>query len=121
MALNVPAQRTITRTHSSSSFVFDIPTERTLELTQRPASETRTPAFHFSPESLGQSPSYIVISGGTGCNAICSGFGDDVCYVLPVSDNGGSSSEIIRVLGKLRTNNTWSLFRPNKLLQVVHP
>ena len=41
---------------------------------------------------------FIVISGGTGGNSICSAF-DDVCYVLPVSDDGGSSSEIIRVLG----------------------
>ncbi|KAF7796586.1 hypothetical protein EIP86_007767 [Pleurotus ostreatoroseus] len=43
-------------------------------------------------------PSCIVVSGGTGCNAICAAFGD-ACYVLPVSDDGGSSSEIIRVLG----------------------
>lgn len=41
---------------------------------------------------------YLVISGGTGGNSICPAF-DDVCYVLPVSDDGGSSSEIIRVLG----------------------
>ena len=41
---------------------------------------------------------FIVISGGSGGNSICSAF-DDVCYVLPVSDDGGSSSEIIRVLG----------------------
>jgi hypothetical protein len=43
--------------------------------------------------------SFIVISGGTGCNAICSAFEGDTAYVLPVSDDGGSSSEIIRVLG----------------------
>ncbi|KAF8599309.1 UPF0052-domain-containing protein [Ceratobasidium sp. AG-I] len=43
--------------------------------------------------------SFIVISGGTGCNAICEAFGREASYVLPVSDNGGSSSEIIRVLG----------------------
>jgi len=43
-------------------------------------------------------PSYIVISGGTGCNAICAAFAH-ASYVLPVSDDGGSSSEIIRVLG----------------------
>lgn len=43
-------------------------------------------------------PSYLVLSGGTGCNSIVSAFGD-ACYVLPVSDDGGSSSEIIRVLG----------------------
>jgi hypothetical protein len=43
--------------------------------------------------------SYLVISGGTGCNAICSAFPQSrTCYVLPVSDDGGSSSEIIRVL-----------------------
>ena len=43
-------------------------------------------------------PSFVVISGGTGGNAICTAF-QDATYVLPVSDDGGSSSEIIRVLG----------------------
>ena len=51
------------------------------------------------PLESGRSPSYLVISGGTGCNAICAAFALSACYVLPVSDNGGSSSEIIRVLG----------------------
>lgn len=37
---------------------------------------------------------FIVISGGTGCNAICEAFGREASYVLPVSDNGGSSSEV---------------------------
>lgn len=41
----------------------------------------------------------LVISGGTGCNAICFGFGSAASYVLPVSDNGGSSAEIIRCIG----------------------
>jgi hypothetical protein len=52
-------------------------------------------------ESLesGSTSSYLVISGGTGCNAICAAFAQSACYVLPVSDDGGSSSEIIRVLG----------------------
>lgn len=40
-----------------------------------------------------------MLSGGTGGNAICSAFGLNATYVLPVSDDGGSSSEIIRVLG----------------------
>ncbi|KAI9450508.1 UPF0052-domain-containing protein [Lactarius psammicola] len=44
------------------------------------------------------SESYLVISGGTGCNAICAAFAR-ASYVLPISDDGGSSSEIIRVLG----------------------
>src|ERR1700712_2667757 len=99
MALNVPSSR-LPRTHSSSSFVFDIPTDRALELAQRrPASEARTP-FTAANSIDGHTQSYIVLSGGTGCNEICSAFGEDVCYVLPVSDNGGSSSEIIRVIGE---------------------
>ena len=54
--------------------------------------------MHPSQSVWGESPSYIVVSGGTGCNAICAAFAR-ACYVLPVSDDGGSSSEIIRVLG----------------------
>ncbi len=54
--------------------------------------------------------SFIVISGGTGCNSICSAFGD-ACYVLPVSDDGGSSSEIIRVLEDLRLVTITSFVR----------
>jgi len=50
-------------------------------------------------ENANEPRSFVVISGGTGCNSICAAFGQDVCYVLPVSDNGGSSSEIIRLLG----------------------
>ncbi|KZS90276.1 UPF0052-domain-containing protein, partial [Sistotremastrum niveocremeum HHB9708] len=46
-----------------------------------------------------ESSDFLVVSGGTACNDICSAFGRDACYVLPVSDDGGSSSEIIRVLG----------------------
>ncbi len=51
------------------------------------------------PLEPGNSPTYLVISGGTGCNSICAAFAQSACYILPVSDNGGSSSEIIRVLG----------------------
>lgn len=43
--------------------------------------------------------SYVVVSGGTGCNALTGAFGPKTTYVLPVSDDGGSSAEIIRVLG----------------------
>lgn len=46
----------------------------------------------------------VVISGGTATNNILEAFtpskdDDTVSYILPVSDNGGSSSEILRVLG----------------------
>ncbi|KAJ7613054.1 hypothetical protein FB45DRAFT_802989, partial [Roridomyces roridus] len=42
---------------------------------------------------------FILISGGTGGNGICSAFGPGASFVLPVSDDAGSSSEIICVLG----------------------
>lgn len=48
---------------------------------------------------MGSQPSYLIISGGTGANAIASAFGDDPAFVLPVSDDGGSSSEILRCFG----------------------
>lgn len=87
---------------SPGSSVFDLPIQ--------PSTSTRAairapPLLHR--QTSGQSPgnltqasnaSFVVISGGTGGNAICSAFGN-ACYVLPVSDDGGSSSEIIRVLG----------------------
>ncbi|CAE6471288.1 unnamed protein product, partial [Rhizoctonia solani] len=73
-----------------------------------PQRSAGTPASTIAPSSVDLNPparpedidlgSFIVISGGTGCNAICEAFGKDASYVLPVSDNGGSSSEIIRVL-----------------------
>ncbi|EMS22752.1 hypothetical protein NBRC10512_006573 [Rhodotorula toruloides] len=43
---------------------------------------------------------FCVLGGGTGCNAVLGAFnGSMVSYCLPVSDDGGSSSEIQRVLG----------------------
>ncbi|KAI9317163.1 hypothetical protein BX666DRAFT_1857579 [Dichotomocladium elegans] len=47
-------------------------------------------------------PSFVIISGGSGCNAIAPAFQaltPNVNYVLGISDNGGSTSELIRVLG----------------------
>lgn len=119
MALLVP-DRKIPRTQSSSSFVFDIPTDRALELAhRRPVSEARTP-FTAANSIDGVTQSYLVISGGTGCNEICSAFGEDVCYVLPVSDNGGSSSEIIRVLGENDTNTLTLSMPTHTWAQVDH-
>jgi hypothetical protein len=82
---------------SPGSSVFDLPTHSGAAPVDRP-SQT-----HYSLKQLdanaSAAPSFVVISGGTGGNAICSAFGSNACYVLPVSDDGGSSSEIIRVLG----------------------
>lgn len=83
---------------SPGSSVFDFPAHRepvhTAQIPQGHIRALPSPARHSADPG-----SYIVISGGTGCNPICSAFGPDACYVLPISDDGGSSSEIIRVLG----------------------
>ena len=51
-------------------------------------------------------PGIVVFSGGTAANSIVDVFHDIVTkrqcplsYVIPISDNGGSSSELIRVFG----------------------
>lgn len=76
---------------SPGSSVFDLPIQ--------PAPVFRPLATPSSQYPSISTPSFIVLSGGTGGNAICSAFGLNATYVLPVSDDGGSSSEIIRVLG----------------------
>ncbi|KAF7319833.1 hypothetical protein MKEN_00766400 [Mycena kentingensis (nom. inval.)] len=91
---------TVDRDHGSpGSSVFDLPSQNA----NPPSAAQRGLQAHPSlkPHSV-ESPadaSYVVISGGTGGNAICSAFGARACYVLPVSDDGGSSAEIIRVIG----------------------
>lgn len=78
---------------SPGSSVFDFPAHRETAHKHHPGTSSLLPSH---PPDSG---SFIVVSGGSGCNPICSAFGPDACYVLPISDDGGSSSEIIRVLG----------------------
>ncbi|KAJ7674447.1 hypothetical protein B0H17DRAFT_1170677 [Mycena rosella] len=80
------------------SSVFDLPTQSAGVPVERP-SQTHASLTHAPAPAPDTAPSCVVISGGTGGNAICAAFGSRACYVLPVSDDGGSSSEIIRVLG----------------------
>ena len=48
-------------------------------------------------------PTFVVVSGGTGCNALIGAFlpprSTSTSFILPISDDGGSSSEVQRVLG----------------------
>jgi cathepsin L len=50
-----------------------------------------------------QQPALVVFSGGTAFNGLCESlmahFTTRVAHVLPVSDDGGSTAEIVRVLG----------------------
>jgi len=86
---------------SPGSSVFDLPATVTkLDVCTPGEAPEHVPISIRDPEQdlASDEPSCLVISGGTGGNAICSAF-TSACYVLPVSDDGGSSSEIIRVLG----------------------
>ena len=98
---------------SPGSSIFDLPvhsdeshkTDLYLQLPPEAAPGQRAPGHTITDSANTSSPvlpqlnqTFLVISGGTGCNSICSAFGD-ASYILPVSDDGGSSSEIIRVIG----------------------
>ncbi|CAG8528675.1 4324_t:CDS:2 [Diversispora eburnea] len=53
-------------------------------------------------ENSSIAPSLVVISGGTACNSmvdVLQSLTPNVSYILGLSDNGGSTSEILRVLG----------------------
>lgn len=90
--------------YSPDSSVFDLPFQpdsaRTHETRDRdnPSDVHGHVQSHVSDGNPHSKPSFLVISGGSGGNSICTAF-DNACFVLPVSDDGGSSSEIIRVLG----------------------
>ncbi|KAI0809092.1 hypothetical protein BC629DRAFT_1481903 [Irpex lacteus] len=91
---------------SPGSSVFDLPTQpgQVTDKSQNDAqfriseSNNHASLAGIHGDFGDQGPSFLVVSGGTGCNSICSAFGN-ATYVLPVSDDGGSSSEIIRVIG----------------------
>ncbi|TYJ58481.1 hypothetical protein B9479_000688 [Cryptococcus floricola] len=57
------------------------------------------PEPHLGDNYRNKEPSYLIISGGTGANSIAGAFGHSPSFVLPVSDDGGSSSEILRCFG----------------------
>jgi len=101
--LTMDQRLTVAQQDSPGSSVFDLPAAVT-HLDTFTAAELleRVPVSISDPEhdlaQVPNEPSFLIISGGTGGNAICSAF-TNACYVLPVSDDGGSSSEIIRVLG----------------------
>ncbi|GAA5882448.1 hypothetical protein JCM3774_001123 [Rhodotorula dairenensis] len=84
------SEATTPRISSSASpfFSFQSP--------QQASPSTTSPAA-----SLLQDQDLCIIGGGTGCNAVVGAFAgaNRISYCLPVSDDGGSSSEIQRVLG----------------------
>jgi len=56
----------------------------------------------FPPRIRNSEPKLFFFSGGSALNAICSllkQFTTNIVYTLPVSDDGGSTAEIVRVVG----------------------
>ncbi|KAG6918701.1 hypothetical protein DXG01_012519 [Tephrocybe rancida] len=101
-ALTLPVTRNPQGLDSPGSSIFDLPTQGTANSAPNTVRrKPQTPRLEIGEPTYSEpktSASFVVISGGTGGNAICSAF-NNASYVLPVSDDGGSSSEIIRVLG----------------------
>ncbi|KAF8203162.1 hypothetical protein BJ912DRAFT_943050 [Pholiota molesta] len=102
-AKNTSSGLAVTQPNSPGSSVFDLPIQPTNPgaNTSNDASQRQFPIADVDRRDFlvgADQPSCVLISGGTGGNAICSAF-VNACYILPVSDDGGSSSEIIRVLG----------------------
>ncbi|KAL4065788.1 hypothetical protein V8B97DRAFT_2025582 [Scleroderma yunnanense] len=83
---------------SPSSSAFDLPIQLSNPQPALPPLKTTQDELKNGPLPCNPLPHIVVISGGSGGNSICSAF-PNACFVLPVSDDGGSSSEIIRVLG----------------------
>ncbi|ESK98117.1 maternal effect embryo arrest 18 protein [Moniliophthora roreri MCA 2997] len=94
---------------SPTSSVFDLPISNSTSdpailkpnIRILPETSIVEPPVNIKSRSPGidsSTASFVVVSGGTGGNAICTAF-SNASFVLPVSDDGGSSSEIIRVLG----------------------
>lgn len=75
-------------------------------------SNTSTPILHITNSSF-KAKGIVVFSGGSAANNLVDVFKtvreDRKCplsYVIPISDNGGSSSELIRVFGGPGTTTT---------------
>ena len=69
---------------------------------QTPGSSDRSRASSTGPGRGG----IVVFSGGSAANSLVDVFNDvrdanrtSLSYIIPISDNGGSSSELIRVFG----------------------
>ncbi|KAL6768387.1 hypothetical protein ACKKBF_B38970 [Auxenochlorella protothecoides x Auxenochlorella symbiontica] len=66
------------------------------------ASEPSVDSVAAEPSSLPAMPHIVVFSGGTAFNSVAGHFKQlthNVTHVLPVTDDGGSTAEVVRVLG----------------------
>ncbi|XP_011045918.1 PREDICTED: uncharacterized protein LOC105140688 isoform X5 [Populus euphratica] len=83
-----------------SSFPKPMPKPLVLSMTSLQCSPSPSPFSNSSPRP--SQPSLLVFSGGTAFNGVVEELKKlttSVAHVLPVSDDGGSTAEIVRVLG----------------------
>ncbi|KAJ6893645.1 hypothetical protein NC652_027638 [Populus alba x Populus x berolinensis] len=83
-----------------SSFPKPIPKHLVLSMTSLQCSSSPSSISNSSPRP--SQPSLLVFSGGTAFNGVVEELKKlttSVAHVLPVSDDGGSTAEIVRVLG----------------------
>ena len=71
-----------------------------------PATPNTTPSFTLNGLKAPSPKGIVVFSGGSAANSLVDVFNQiaerhesTLSYVIPISDNGGSSSELIRVFG----------------------
>lgn len=91
---------------TSQGLLSPAPTTDTRPGSSSSASQSPSRARGASPAPARRSGGIVVFSGGSASNSLVDVFehvrGANACtlsYVIPISDNGGSSSEIIRVFG----------------------
>ncbi|KAJ3008662.1 UNVERIFIED_CONTAM: hypothetical protein HDU68_003003, partial [Siphonaria sp. JEL0065] len=84
LSLRVPTNQDDTKSYTQPS------NSATTSTSSPPSQTTRTP------------PSILIFSGGSAVSSFVPMFQkitDNVCYVMPVSDDGGSTFEIVKVMG----------------------
>ena len=79
-----------------------LPRAGAMDTLARPPQEWSESSLLAEHSRLAPAPSIVVFSGGTAFNGVAADFKHlthRVTHVLPVSDDGGSTAEIVRVLG----------------------
>jgi hypothetical protein len=90
----------------------------------KPAVTLRPPLSRLSSATNNHNKGIVVFSGGSAANNLVDVFEEirlvnasTLSYVIPISDNGGSSSEVIRVFGG---PGTFLVTRANVVAQRPH-
>ncbi|KAI8620088.1 hypothetical protein BC830DRAFT_1252112 [Chytriomyces sp. MP71] len=78
---------------------LEVPSPKPAGVPFAPAS---TPSHDLMQRGVGTEPSILIFSGGSAVSSfvpMLQSFTENICYCMPVSDDGGSTSEIVKVVG----------------------